>query len=728
MNEKEIHLRDYLLIIRKRKYIVITFFLITFIVALIGSLSSAPVYKASVKLLIEKSKADPLVAGYRYLSYDPEFLQTQFQIISSTSVAKKVVKLLDLENSYSSFFQKEEGKQSILSKAVSWLKDIYALVLKLGGLTKSHTADQEKTDNVNAEISKADILARIIKGGITVEPVVGTRIVSVSFRSQNPVLAKMIVNTVAKAYIEEILEMRMEASGYTIKWMAQKADEERQKLEQSETLLQNYMREKDIITVENKITILPQKLSEISSRLTKAQARRKELETLFSKVKEVSIEDAETIPVISANEALVSIRQEVLKVEQAIDEFSKKYGQKHPIMKRTVGELDLLSVKREQEIRRVVKSIGNDLELARSNEDNLIIMLEKTKHDAVNLNEKFIQYGMLKREVDTNRLLYDALIRKIKEQSITQQVQTVDVKVVEMADTPKYPTNTSKKRNILLGMILGLFGGIALVIFVEYLDNTIKSPDDAEERLRVPVLGSVSLLTGENQKLETIVMDDPLTPIAENFKTLRTSIMLSSADSHPRSLLVTSMLPEDGKTTNATNIAIAISMSEKNVLLIDGDMRRPGIHKIFGLGNSIGLSTFLSGESDINILQKGLIPNLNILTSGPISPNPSELLSSDKMIELMESVYKKFDVVVVDSSPIMAVTDSLILSKVVDGTILVVKSGKTTYDVTRRGLKSLNDIGANILGLIVNGLDIKRSGYNYYSYSEYYQSSDDEEG
>ncbi len=222
MNEKEIHLRDYFRIIKKRKYTVVTFFIVTFVVVLISTLSVDPVYQASVKLLVEKSKADPLVAGYRYFAYDPEFLQTQFQIISSTSVAKKVVKILDLEKSYDSYFKDDDKGFSVIDSTRNWVKNIFSLIRSLAGIGRTQPdPDTDRTDS--ADMSKADRIAKLIKSGIVVEPIMDTRIVMVSFRSPNPVLSQMIVNTIAKAYIEEILEMRMEASGYAIKWMAKKS-------------------------------------------------------------------------------------------------------------------------------------------------------------------------------------------------------------------------------------------------------------------------------------------------------------------------------------------------------------------------------------------------------------------------------------------------------------------------------------------------------------------------
>lgn len=694
MEEREIHLRDYLRIIYKRRYTVFTFFIIVFIVVLIGTLSSTPVYKASTKVLIEKGEPSNLSMMYPYyMPYDPEFYETQYQLIKSTSVAQKVVKMLSLETTYESYFKGD----------------------------KKRFSDSE-------DASKTNMLTNIISSGITVSPVKNSKIVNISYMSTNPEFATLVANSVAKAYIEEILEMRMSSTRYSIEWMTKKAEEEKVKLEKSERALQEYMKANDIVTLQNKIAITPEKLIEFNSQLMKAETKRKELESLYNKIVKISVNlrDAETIPAIASDPTLQSLRSQILKSEQNIEDLSKKYGKKHPAMIRAEEELNVLQDKRVQQTKRAIESIKNEYELAKSNEANLHGMLSNTKAEAMNLNEKFIQYGVLTRDNETNRQLYDALIKRIKEQSVTEEIRTVNVWVVEKAEKPQYPVKPKKSLNILLGIIVGLFGGVGLAFFFEYLDNTIKSPDEVETRLGVPVLGIVPLFESRGKNIEKIILEEPQSAFAESYKTLRTAILLSSAIKPPQNILITSMGPEEGKTVTAVNLAITIAQSEYSVLLIDSDLRKPRIHTIYGLDNSKGLSTYLAGvSSDINIIHKEPITNLNIITSGPLPPNPSELLSSNRMSELMRLLNEKFDIIIWDSPPLMSVTDSLILSKILDGTIVITKAGKTTYEIVRRGLKSTDDIKSHVLGVVINALDMKKSDY-YYRHYNYYPSSKEE--
>ncbi len=695
MEEKEIHLRDYLKIAYKRRYTVYTFFTIVFIVVLIGTLSSTPIYKASSKVLIEKSEPANLSMMYPYYTtYEPEFYETQYQLIKSTSVAQKVVKMLSLENTYESYFK---------------------------GQKISPGEDK----------SKAGILADIISAGIAVSPVKNSKIVYVSFISTNPEFATLVANTVARAYIEEILEMKMSTSRYSIEWMTKKAEEEKAKLEKSEKALQEYMRANNIVTLQDKVALTPEKLSELNTQLTRAETKRKELESLYNTVMKQSanLRDAETIPAVASEPTIQSLRNQILKSEQNLEEISKKYGKKHPAMIKAEEELRVLQQKREQEIRRVIKSIKTEYELAKSNEANLRGMLSSTKAEALNLNEKFIQYGVLLREVETNRQLYDALIKKMKEQSVTEEIQTVNVWVVEKAEKPTSPIKPRKALNILLGIIVGLFGGIGLAFFIEYLDNTIKSPEDVETRLGVPVLGVIPLLESKEENIEEIILKEPQSIHAESYKTIRTAIMLSSASKPPQNIQITSMGPEEGKTVTSVNLATTIARSGYSVLLVDSDLRKPRIHRIFRLNNLSGLSTYLAGATfDIDTVLKRPLPNLTVIPSGPIPPNPSELLGSHRMGELLSVLNDKFDVIVWDSPPLMTITDSLILSKILDGTIIVTKAGKTTYDIVERGLKLLKgrretDIGSRVIGVVINGFDLKKSDQYYYQYYNYYPSS-----
>ncbi|MDA3788145.1 MAG: polysaccharide biosynthesis tyrosine autokinase [Desulfobacula sp.] len=728
MEEKEIHLRDYLRIVNKRKGTIITFFIITLLIVIIATFTATPMFRASTKVMIEKNTAGSLTSAYLYTPYDPEFLETQFQLIKSAVVVEKVVKSLGAEKMHAFFFAKKEEKKSYLSMAKDWVKDQIASLKEMAGIEKFFSSQDTIEKNIPLEMkvppSKAQLLENVIKSGIAAEPVANSRIVQISFMSDNPAVATKVVNSVAQAYIDELLDMQMEISGYSIGWMEKKAEIQRENLEESEKDLNDYKRKHDIITIEDRLTVLPERLSDLSKNLTKAETRRKELSAVYSQIKNIKKEQLETIPVIVENTSVGSINKTILNAEQKISELSKKYGFKHPRMITAKNELKGLKTKKIKELEKAVQTIKNEYQLARSNERDLKELLDQTKFQAARMGEKSIQLDILKRKVSTNRFLYDALIKKMKEKGITEQNQSVNVWVIEKAQMPQIPATPRKNRNILLGIILGLFGGIGIAFFLEYLDNTVKTPEDVEEKFNIPVISTIDLFKDKNQTIVENVLNDSSSMTAENFKGLRTSVFLSAADKPPKTLLITSMIPSEGKSSICSCLAASIAQTGKNVLIIDADMRRPTQYKNFSLENTSGLSSFLAGiskEDEEIVIQ--VDENLHIIPSGPIPPNPSELLSSARLLTLIEQVSKTYDMILFDTPPLASVTDPLILSQHVDGVIIVTWAGKTTHEILKKGLKQLEDISAPITGIVLNRFNVKKSGY-YYNYGDYYYSSE----
>jgi len=723
LKDREVHLRDYIRLVVKRRYTVYTFFAVVFAITLIINFSAVPVYMATTKVLIEKNEPGNLAANFYYLPYDPDFGETQYQLIKGTSVAQRVVNMLSLDRTYESFFNKDGQGLGLVGGTVGWFKGLFSVVGQVTGISGPNPLVGGKKEPTDSELAaKRDSLAKMISGSLIVAPIKNSKLVNISYMSTNPEVAALIVNSVAKAYMEDMMEMKMNSSQHAMKWMTEKAEEERTRLDRSEKALQEYMRNKDIVTLENRIAMVPEKLSEVATRIAVAETKRKEMESLYNKVKGLgaNLEQAETIPAISADLTVQALRGQIMKAEQNIMEMSKKFGQKHPSMITAQSDLKVLKEKREQEIRRVIESIKNDYEMAKTNEEAFRKLASQTKSETLNLSEKFIQFGALKREAETNKQLFEAIIKKIKEQDVTQDIQTVSVWVVEKAEVPKSPASPNKTLNLMYGLLAGIFGGIGLAFFVEYLDNTVKSPDDIEEKLGAPVLGMVTLLKSKEHGAEEAIMKDPRSQFSENYKVIRTSILLSSSAGPPKNMLITSTSPGEGKTVTSVNLAMAMSQVDQSVLLIDSDLRKPRIHKIFGLDNSKGLSTYLASAPGAGITSHEVSPHLHVVTSGPIPPNPSELLGSARMQDLLAELNERFDIIIWDSAPLLTVTDSLILSKALDGTVVIARAGQTTHEMIGRGLKSLSDIEAHFLGIIINGVDLNKGDYyyHYYSYSD----------
>jgi len=698
--DREVHLRDYLRVMHKRRHAAFAFLVVVMFLVVLGTFTATTEYMAATKLLIEKVEPYTIIDS-RYVQQDPDFYSTQYELIRSRPVAEKVMASMLQDPQSTGFLKKEfDKKPGLFARLLAWLSGL--------------PDDDWK-----------DVALRKIPEAIVVEPVAETRIIEVKYVSEDPVFAAILVNRLAEAYIEALMDMRMHASGMNLKLISKQVQDERAKLESSERVLQEYMRDNNIVTLEDRLTILPQKLSELSTQLTRAEARRKELESLYNRLERLpkSLKGADSIPVIAADPIVSNLKNQYIESERKRDELSKKYGSRHPAMKEAVNEARLLNQKLKQEVKRVIQSVREDYELASLNERNLMDLLTVSKQEALQLNEKFVQYSVLKRDVDTSRMIFDSLLKRMGEQSINEEIQSVKVVHLEKAETPRTPHRPKKALNLFVGLLIGVLGGIGCAFFVEYFDNTLKSPDEIEQKFGIPVIGMVNLLKlkaseGEDKRIETIVMDEPRSSLSESFKALRTAIMLSSAESPPRSLLVTSMGPEEGKTSTSINLALALSQFHKKVLLLDCDLRKPRIHKIFGLENSKGISTYLAGD-DSDIIQEISSEKLSVVPSGPIPPDPSELFGSRRFDDLMSSMLERFDVVICDSPPVMSVSDSLVLGSKMEGTVIVARAGRTTYDMLSKGLKALRDTKAHIVGLLINAIEMRKGDYYYYKYYNY---------
>jgi capsular exopolysaccharide synthesis family protein len=350
------------------------------------------------------------------------------------------------------------------------------------------------------------------------------------------------------------------------------------------------------------------------------------------------------------------------------------------------------------------------------------------------MKERSIQYNILKREADTNKELYKGLLQRMKEAGVSAGLTVSNIQVVDQAEIPTRPYKPNRQLNLLLAAVVGLFLGVGLAFFFEYLDNTVKTPEDVEQLIRLPSFGMVPEISYERKRrlekgasypVELITHGHPKSMLSEAYRNIRTSILLSFSEKPPKKIVITSPNPSEGKTTTVINTAVALSQTGAKVLIIDGDMRHPRIHKIFNQENGAGLSNFLSGNAPLDsIIKQTQVPNLYYIPCGPIPPNPSELVGSNLFKEMIKVLGNKFDHVVLDSPPALGFADSTILSTCVDGVVLVVLGGKTPRETLQRAKEILHQVNAKILGVVVNRVDIRRSDYGYYYYRHHYYYGD----
>ncbi|MGB2670626.1 MAG: polysaccharide biosynthesis tyrosine autokinase, partial [Candidatus Acidiferrum sp.] len=520
-------------------------------------------------------------------------------------------------------------------------------------------------------------------------------------------------------------------------WLNDELNELKIKVQQSEDKRIAYERQNQIWTLDDKQNITTQRLSDINKALTDAQEERMKKEALYQFAKSGGVSE---VPQLRDNPALQSVMQKRESVEEEYNDALSQYGPNFPKVLRLQAQLKDMDQLIQKEKVNTIDHIESDYREAKQRENLLTQALDQQKAEANAMAERLVEYNIIKREAEANKTLYDGLMTKLKEVGISAALQSSNIRVVDPAMIPAYPSRPAKARNIALAFLVGLVGGIGLALMREYLDNTVKTPDDIESLARLPSLAVVPqfgagdgngtrkrLLTGistngHEKRIELVAQHLPKSQMSEAFRALRTSLLLSQPGRPPQVILVTSALPREGKTTAAANLAVTLAQLGDRTVLVDADLRKPGVGRLLNLGNGkfAGFSSYLAGVSSLDLVTvpHPLIPNLAAIPTGPLPPNPADLLSSSKLTEAIAELRTKFKFVVIDSPPVMAATDAVILSVQTDGVLLVVRSGETPKEAFTRTRDLLNSVKCHILGVVLNAVDSGAPDY-YYSYRYY---------
>ncbi|MCU0594281.1 MAG: polysaccharide biosynthesis tyrosine autokinase [Desulfobacterota bacterium] len=728
--QERIDLRDYLRVFLKRRWTVLAVFAVTVLTVTIHAFTATPVYKATTRLIIDKENPN-VVSIQEVMAVDAsgtDYYQTQYKIIESRSVAREVVRRLNLHDS-EEFSPKP--KDTLLSNVKAFVVDtVSSAADAVASLFRREKAPGEPSEQEEAD----NRLISTFLEKIDVSPIRNSRLVDVSFEAKDPVLSAKIVNTLTAAYIDQNLETKLKAVQDAVRWLQTRIEEERKKVEKAEQALLQYKEQHDIVTdfssdVEK---VTAQKLAQLNTQVVEAESRRVEAETRYQQASAMSgsPEMLDSVPEVLNNDLIRQIKSMEVDLYKRMSELSKKYGEQHPQMIAIESELKTLQKRKAQEITRVINSLRNEYKVAEAREKSLKAALEKQKRESLDLNQKAIQYTVLSREAESAKQMYDLLIKRFKETSLTEDMRTGNIRIIDRAEVPKTPVRPRKMFNILLAVLLGLVAGTGLAFFFEYLDNTIKLPEDIQKYLRVPYLGPVPAMALDGKpegddRPELVTLHSPKSTASEAYRGIRTSILFSSAEKQPQVLLVSSAAPQEGKTSTALNLAITMAQTGGKVILLDCDMRKPSVHKVFGLPRDKGMSSILVGNCEVkDALLNTPVPNLDMIPCGPIPPNPSEILGSPRMARLLELLRKSYTRVVIDTPPITAVTDAVVIGRLVDGAVVVVRAGATPREIVRNGLVQLKAVSSPILGVVLNGVDMDRDGYYYYQYYYYYYGED----
>lgn len=711
MTPRELHLLDYLLILRKHFWLIASFLLALVTFVTIETFRMQPVYEATTRIEIDRENTNflPFPGNGPYDLYQDleDYIETQSKILVSETLALQTIKSLNLD---------EDPRFGESPKDSGTLE-----------VTSSKSGAQSPPPALGAFLSE-----------LFVKRVPNSRLLDITFATTDAKLAAAIVNAHVNNFIEQNFRSRYEATTQASNWLANQLDELKSKVEASEDARIKYERENQIWTIDEKQDVTTQKLTDLNRDLTEAQADRINKEA----VHELSVAgNYDTIPAIRESPVIQESLKRQGELSDQYIEALNQYGPKFPKVVRLQAQLNDIADLIAGEKKNLGTQIEAEYRASRERELLLQRALNQQKNEAASMADKMVQYNILKREAEANKQLYDGLLQKLKEAGITAGLRSSNIRVIDPALVPTSPSRPNKSRNILLAILVGLVGGMGLALIREYLDNTVKNPEDVESLSRLPSLAVVPAFAssqgngagrfqkllrrsrnGTEERVALLAHSDPQSQISEAFRALRTALLLSQPDRPPQIVLVTSALPHEGKTTATVNIGVTLAQLGDNTLLVDADLRKPGISRALHMnkGDSAGLSSYLAGVSQLDdvTVSHPVIRNLHAIPTGPVPPNSADLLSSHRLSEMMSELRKRYKFIVIDSPPIMAATDAVILSAVVDGVLLVVRSGETPKEAFTRTRNLLNSVKSRVLGVVLNAVDSRSLDY-YYSYRYY---------
>jgi capsular exopolysaccharide synthesis family protein len=715
-------------IVRKRRWTVLTVFAVLFLTVLLGSLEEKPMYRA--KALIEIDKEDPSVANPQELFQLDEvsdaYLETQYKVLTSDDLAERVIHQLGLER-----------RSEFLPSPNFWPWSAAAAPPPSSGVAGASASDPLIRHNVLTHFQDR----------LDIRPVRRSRAVELRFDSQDPELAAQAVNAVVEEYIQKNFEARWDAAQKASAWLSQQSQDLKSKLEKSEDELQKYAADNGLLYLEtgkgDEESVVNQSVRDIQEELTKAEADRFEKESLY---RLVQAGDYGSLPGVFDNRLMQDLTVRLSDLQRDHAQLAATFTEDYPKVKEIQSQIQEIQESLERERRRAAQKISNDYFAALRREKLVRQAFSEKETEANQVAAKSVQYGILSREVDTNKGLYEGLLEKLKDAGVSAGLKSGNIRIVDPGTVPYRPFAPNYPLNLGLAAFLGLGLGIGTAFLQENLDQTLRYSDDVWQFLRIPVIGVIPVFRARNGKRHHGIspagselnlgaadangsagggLIDARTSTAlgvhkgsafsEAFRELRTSVILSSTGRFANSILVTSAQPGEGKTTVAVNLAFSLAQLGQPVLLVDADMRRPSIQKYFPQRGS-RLSSYLAGQG---AWQQMVYPTsargLSVLHCGPIPENPSELLSSDRMRAMLQESMATYRFVVVDSPPLLNRADSRILGSLVAATILVVKGGETPRQVVQYAEAQARAVGTNLIGVVLNHLDTSLGAYSYYA-------------
>ena len=724
-------LRRYLHMALRRKWTILGVVALAAVLALVQTFRTTPIYRSSLLLQIEPQGdqflqyQDNVSLGESAWSYN--YYQTQYELLRSNSLARRVIDQLGLEASAAVDAPPAENDAASDNRSGSFFAALKASITKLfAGTVGSSTADSKNAPSTDEKPN----LEGVLLSRLTVAPLPDSRLVRIYYDSPNPREAAAVANALADNFVNMTLERRYNASGYAKKFLEERIQQVRANLEDSERRLVDYAREREILDFDDRLGNLRETLNALNSALIQAQTERIEAESIYGQSQRTSSSSLRVLD----NPTIQDLKARKGELELLYQDNLKVYKPGYSKMRQLQSQIAELDEQIQKEIAAVTRTVDAatraDYAAKVDQEAKLQARVREVKSEILDLQNRSTDYQVLKREVVTNRELYDGLLQRMKEVGVVAGLTTNNISIVDRATVPSAPYKPNLRANLSKAMMIGLMIGVLLAFLLEHLDDTVKTSQDVETHGRMPVLGTIPLASVKEHGIREsdiplLAATSPKSPLAEAARSLRTALMFSTTEGAPKVLHVTSTGPGEGKTTAATNIAIAFAQAGQKVLLIDADLRSPSLHRVFSLPNDLGLTNFLAGDTQpADIAQPTQVVRLFTITSGPIPPNPVELLSGAKMLDLLSVAGERFDFVVLDGPPIIGLADALVLASLANGTMFVVEAGGTRYGALEGAVKRLRAANATVVGGVLSKFGPRGKGYGYgYSYDYHYTYS-----